>query len=276
MEDFQQPPKIPIDKIENENPGRTSLKAFKDKWTLDKTVDTAMGYYPDNTEYNIPVNVPYQPSPDQDCQRSLSDYNRRVGTIPLQPGINTYSQVNQTDSMMSNLGISFTQPLLPTIPTRRRDGQVDFVEYDPLQVPKHRLERHLVRRDENPNGEVPRIEVYDPRLTGYGTSYRGYVDDMVGQPRFYYDDIEATTQYNYISRNNIDFTPYGMQPGPAIASQVCDWPSAMDVRQQANDTFANDTMYQRMDLQQRLMLKNSHRERQRRMAPIHTMNTARC
>lgn len=268
--------KIPIDRIENENLGRLSLQAYKDQWTLDHTIDTSQGYYPENTRYNVPVNVPYQPSPDTQCQNTLDEYNRRIGTIPLQPGISTFSQVNQTDSMMSNLGISFTQPLLPTIPNRESGGDgIVYTEYDPLQIPRRELERQRHAASGEP-GETPRIEIYDPRLTGYGTSYRTYIDEMTGQPRFYYDDIEATTQYNYISRNNIDFMPYGMQPGPAIASQVCDWPSAMDVRQHANDTFVNDTLFQRMDLQERLMRKNSHRERQRRSAPIHTMNTARC
>jgi len=264
--------KIPIEQIENENPGRVTLQAYKDNWTLDRTIDTSMGYYPENTNYNIPVNVPYEPSPDALCQRSTDEYNRRLASIPLEPGVTTYSQVNQTDAMMSNLGISFTQPHLPTIPRQVGDDRIAYTEYDPLLVPKSELQRDLVRPC--PDREVPRMEIYDPRLTGYGTSYRGYIDEMTGQPRFYYDDIEATTQYNYISRNNIDFMPYGMQPGPAIAPQVCEWPSAMDVRQQANDTFANDVMFQRTNLQESLMRKNSHRERQRRLAPIHTRNMA--
>lgn len=266
------PTKIPIEQIENENPGRATLQAYKNTWTLDRTIDTSMGYYPQNAQYNIPVNVPYEPSPSSACQKSTDEYNRRLGSIPLEPGVTTYSQVNQTDSMMSNLGISFTQPHLPTIPRQIGDNRVEYTEYDPLLIPRSELIADRVRS--HPDGEVSRMDIYDPRLTGYGTSYRGYIDEMTGQPRFYYDDIEATTQYNYVSRNNIDFMPYGMQPGPAIAPQVCDWPSAMDVRQQANDTFANDVLYQRMNLQESLMRKNSHRERQRRMAPIHTMRMA--
>ena len=33
--------------------------------------------------------------------------------------------------------------------------------------------------------------VYDPRFTGYGTSYRAYNEPVTGQTRFYYDDVNA-------------------------------------------------------------------------------------
>ena len=45
--------------------------------------------------------------------------------------------------------------------------------------------------------------VYDPRSNSYGTSYRSYIDKMTGQVRYYYDDINAIRQPNYITRNNI-------------------------------------------------------------------------
>ena len=50
--------------------------------------------------------------------------------------------------------------------------------------------------------------VYDPRLTGYGTSYRSYTDDNLGQTRFYYDDIDAVRMPNYIVKSNIDREPF--------------------------------------------------------------------
>lgn len=275
-EDFSPPQKIPVSVIENEKiSSLESRGAFEKSWTLGKTVDTSMGYYPENISYNTPVNFPYTPSQDHECQDHMNDYNRRTGTIPIQPGINTFSQVNQPDAMMSNLGISFTQPFLPTIPSTTTSDMLEYTEYDPLQLPTEKLDRHRVP-SRSSTGETPRHEIYDPRLTGYGTSYRVYNDEMTGQPRFYYDDIEATTQYNYISRNDIDVFPFGMQPGPSIAPVVNEYPSAMDVRRSAEAAFTDNALFHRMDLQQRLMLKNSHRERQRRLAPIHTQNTARC
>ena len=47
--------------------------------------------------------------------------------------------------------------------------------------------------------------VYDPRFTGYGTSYRTYIEPMTGQPRFYYDDVDAIRKYNYIRKATFIF-----------------------------------------------------------------------
>ena len=266
------PSKIPINMVENENP--SSNTTTPQQWVVETTMDTAQGYHPQNLSFNEYVNTEYLPSYDASCQKNMNEYNRQIGTIPIGEGVNTYSQVNQPDAMMSNLGISFTQPLLPTVP--RQDpsgsGRVDFTEFDPMSMPQGLLDSHENGRKPDPNAEVSRLDIYDPRLTGYGTSYRGYVDEMTGQPRFYYDDIEATTQYNYLTRNALDWTQFGTTVGPSQKAHVSQCPSAMDVRQMANDTFANQTIFQRMDLQQRLMLKNSHREKQRRQAPISTMN----
>ena len=112
---------------------------------------------------------------------------------------------------------------------------------------------------------IPRNEIYDPRLTGYGTSYRSYIDDLTGRPKFYYDDIDAHTQYNYITRNKIDFTNFGQSAGPYKENTM-----ACGTRQLADLTFHNDAMKQRTELQYRLMAKNSHREWQQRSAPIQT------
>jgi len=271
--------KLPISMVENENPSsiKNAARRRAQDWVIGKTIDTAAGYDPNNLKYNQYVNTTYSPSWDTGCEDKLSAYNRQLGTIPLGPDVSTYSQVNQPDAMMSNLGISFTQPLLPTIPEVRNgsnndEDRIEFTEFDPLSVPQGLLESHENKSD--PNAEVSRLDIYDPRLTGYGTSYRGYVDEMTGQPRFYYDDIEATTQYNYLTRNHIDWAPFGTTVGPSPYDDVSKCPSAMDVRQQANNMFANQTIFQRNDLQQRLMLKNSHREKQRRQAPISGMQTS--
>ena len=45
--------------------------------------------------------------------------------------------------------------------------------------------------------EINQANIYDPRF-GYGTGYRSYIDETTGQPRFYYDDIDAITKPNYI------------------------------------------------------------------------------
>lgn len=232
---------------------------FSDK-LADQTMDTAYGYYPGNSKFNYPVNMP----PNR-CTPALSDYNKNLYSIPLQPNVYTRSQVNQPDASMSNLGISFTQPNLPTACHMDDRGNMMIDEYDPNQYPSEYL---LRGRDEYARDTIPRHEIYDPRLTGYGTSYRSYEDPMTGQTRFYYDDIDAHTQYNYITRNKIDFTNFGPTTGPYR-------PNPDNTRPLADQTYHNDIIKQRTELQQRLMAKNSHREWQRRSAPVHTNNTSR-
>lgn len=244
-------------------PDKTFLNSTYSNRLADNTMDTANGYYPENARYNYPVNMP----PVQ-CMKTpeMSEYNKNLYSIPLQPNVYTRSQVIQPDASMSNLGISFTQPHLPYHCEMDDRGNMMIDEYDPNQYPSEYL---LQGRDQYGKDEIPRNEIYDPRLTGYGTSYRSYNDPMTGQPRFYYDDIDAHTQYNYITRNKIDFTNFAPVSGP-----YRDIPNE-DVRTLANETFHNNVMKQRTELQYRLMAKNSHREWQQRMAPLNKNNFAR-
>lgn len=273
------PKRIPISQVEREDGANVMVEEYSapqyDNSQYGQSVetrqqyvsnfmDTAPGYYPQNTEYNYPVNL----APDS-CQYSpeMKEYNKNLFTIPLQPNVYTRSQVNQTDASMSNLGISFTQPHLPTGCQMDDRGNMMITEYDPTQYPSEYL---LRGRDPFAN-DIRREEVYDPRLTGYGTSYRSYVDPQSGQPRFFYDDVDAHTQYNYLTRNKIDFTRFGPITGPYEPNDL----GGMDVRDLANQTFHDDVMKQRTELQSRLMAKNSHREWQQRSAPIHTNSFGR-
>ena len=238
------------------------LNATYSNRLADTMMDTADGYYPDNARYNYPVNVP----PTR-CMEGLSEYNKNLYSVPLQPTVYTRSQVNQPDASMYNLGISYTQPHLPYKCEMDDRGNMMIDEYDPNQYPSEYL---LQGRDEyGKDTIIPRNEIYDPRLTGYGTSYRSYNDPMTGQPRFYYDDVDAHTQYNYITRNKIDFTNFGHTAGAyeEIPTE--------DIRTLANETFHNNVMKQRTELQYRLMAKNSHREWQQRAAPLNKNNFAR-
>ena len=83
---------------------------FNESMATAESMDTSFGYFPENSQYGYPVNMP-----PTGCMKSkeMSEYNRNLFTIPLQPNVYTRSQVNQPDASMSNLGISFTQPHLP-------------------------------------------------------------------------------------------------------------------------------------------------------------------
>lgn len=231
------------------------------------SVDTACGYNPSNVQYNLPVN--YNASV---CQKTpqMASYNRNLRTIPLQPGLNTFSEVNQPYASMSNLGISMTQPFLPTTfsnpPTS--NGQGSYVEHDPSMYYSDQSMQPI----QNPVNPL-RNEIYDPRYNGYGPNYRNYIEPVTGQPRFYYDDIDSQKQYNYICRSKIGFTPFGPQTGPISLNN--ETLSNMEIRDLANQTYVDSVIQQRTELQQRLMHKNSNREWQQRQMPLNRQNFAR-
>jgi len=223
------------------------------------SVDKTCGYDPDQLKYNLPIN--YNAS---ECQKrsNMAEYNRNLYSIPLQPGIYTESQVNQPYASQSNLGISFSQPFLPTTSSMQKDGTYRFVEHDPSLVQQAPIPPY---HSEN-YGAPLRNEIYDPRLTGYGTSYRSYIEPVTGQPRFYYDDIDQQTQSNYITRNNLDIYGGFSHVGTAHQTPLEGEP----LRQYANKNYVDNQLQFRTELQQRLMHKNSNREWQQRIAPINT------
>ena len=225
-------------------------------------VDKSCGYFPQNLNYNLPIN--YYPSPCE-ANKGMSEYNKNLFSIPIQPGIYTQSQVNQPYASMSNLCISMDQPFLPTT-FDKEGGVLKYTEYDPSTVKQIKNPPY----NSESFGSPLRNEIYDPRLTGYGTSYRSYIDEMVGQPRFYYDDIDQITRPNYITRNNLDI--YGF--APRIGTPNTPSLQGDELRQYANNNYTDSQIQLRTELQQRLMHKNNNREWQQRIAPITRNNRA--
>ena len=112
--------------------------------------------------------------------------------------------------------------------------------------------------------------VYDPRHTGYGTSYRAYNDDNIGQTRFYYDDVDAIKMPNYIARSNIDFARFADSYGPIPGGEEFGNKYNGDIRALANDAWLRSNLQQRTDLQQSAMRKVNAEAWQKRIAPIRT------
>jgi hypothetical protein len=226
---------------------------------------TEFGYYPDQTSYNLPTNYPAQPC---QLQSDLSEYNENIFTSTLQPGVYSKSQVTQEDSVTSNLGISYTQPFLPTYSShvkRQNDGRgiesddgVMYTQYDPNLVQQ--------KSCTVPDTGVKMDDVYDPRFYGYGTEYRSYVDHLTGRPKFFYDDVDVHRRNKFICRNNIDFETFGIQTGPQNRPQYTN----MEIREMAQNSFLDNSLSFRTELQQRLMQKNNNRAWQQKQAPITT------
>ncbi len=217
-------------------------------------VNTECGYNPNQLKYNLPSNLSVG-----NCERQneFTDYNNNLFTQNIQPDIYTKSEI--IEPINSNIGISFTQQFKPTTYSIDEKG-LTFTEHDPLlyNQPQSR---------QQPMG-ITESNVYDPRFYGYGTSYRSYTDEVTGQTRFYYDDINSIRMPNYISRSNIDFAKYADTYGPLNNSNKNGNPNNSDIRALANNSFLTSSLQQRTELQERLLRKRNNEMWQLRKYPL--------
>jgi len=116
-------------------------------------------------------------------------------------------------------------------------------------------------------GDEPSM-IYDPRMIGYSDSKRGYVDKLLGQPKFYYDDINAARAPNYITRNKIDIYSFGESTGRLKNPRNLQ--NCGDNNQLAVEEFHNSALQHRSDIMQSLMNKRNGEMWQLREFPIST------
>jgi len=221
-------------------------------------INTSCGYNPEQlVKSNLPSNFPYG-----NCQQQpqFSDYNKNLFTQTIQPGIYSRNQVNEP--INTNIGISFQQQFEPLTQEVGSNG-IMYTENDPRII------------DSTPIGPnysvinaVNETNVYDPRHSGYGTSYRSYSDKQLGQTKFYYDDIDAIRMPNYISRSNIDFERYADSYGPIPEGGEDGNKHHSNIRALANDSFTRNTINHRTELMERLTRKQRANAWQQRVAPI--------
>lgn len=114
-------------------------------------------------------------------------------------------------------------------------------------------------------GDEPSM-IYDPRAFGHSDPKRAYIDKLLGQPKFYYDDINAARAPNYITRNKIDIYSFGETTGRL--KPPCE--SYGNNNQLAVEEFHNSALLHRADLMQSLMNKRNGEMRQLREFPINT------
>ena len=224
---------------------------------------TSRGYNPEQVfTSSIPSNLPAG-----NCPRdpSMKQYNENLFTQTIQPGVYTTSQI--IEPINSNIGISFTQQFpKTTCKTDLLTGDMHYTQHDP------RIIEPVSTKSKKTSRRVTEADIYDPRFTGYGTSYRSYTDENTGQTRFYYDDVDAIRMPNYITRNNIDHKSFGDQYGPMDCGSQNGNINNSNIRALANDAFLTSAIQHRTDLQERLMRKINSEQWQKRSAPIRTTN----
>ena len=221
-------------------------------------VETSWGYNRDQLTYaGLPSNLS---TTGLSRNPSMKQYNENLFTQTIQPGLYTRSEI--VEPINSNMGISFTQQLPPT--SSRIDpvtGALLRTEHDPRTV-----KPYLIKNDSEYT--INEGDVYDPRFSGYGTSYRSYNDDALGQTRFYYDDINAVRMPNYISRSHIDNQPFADSYGPIPKGFEKGNPYTDKIHSLAENAFLEGAIQHRTELSERLMRKVNSEQWQRRVAPI--------
>jgi hypothetical protein len=212
-------------------------------------VNTACYYNPQNKTYLAPDNVP-----QGECLRKDTDYNSRIFTQYIQPDVYTRPEVVGFPS--SNIGISFQEPLYPVSVTKDRHGTM-YTEKDPVTFD----ESSIIEPD--PYEDYPtQDEIYDPRLTGYGSQSRAYIEPKVGQARYMYKDIDAARRGNFFIRSNVDHLPFAQQQG--IMSDVIN----TNVYGATDQAYIDQNSQFRTDIQQRLMAKRNAEMWQLRKYPL--------
>ncbi len=209
----------------------------------------------------LPTN--YSIGPCQDNSGML-EYNTNTFTSIVAPGVYTTSQI--TENPQSNMGISFQQQFPPTSLDFDSNGNIHYTAHDP-----NIIENAWLKKDDGEcNPQIDVSNVYDPRHTGYGTSYRAYLNQELGQPRFNYSDVDAIKMPNYITRSNVDHLPFADKYGPMPKGGARGNEFNAKIRSLANDAFMRNAVGFRTDLQERLMRKKNAESWQRRVAPIST------
>jgi hypothetical protein len=137
---------------------------------------------------------------------------------------------------------------------------------DLLFVENNRRERSGSKMDYI-TGDEPSM-IYDPRMVGYSDSDRAYVDKLLGQPKFYYDDINSARGPNYITRNKIDIYSFGESSGRLRDPKS--FGTCSNNNQLAVEEFHNSALLHRADLMQSLMNKRNGEMWQLRQFPIST------
>ena len=240
--------------FQQENGDFKKFDVRKDKQRYPGDVNDACGYNESNLEYNLPVN--YAAS---NCQRdkNVSGLNNQVFTSTITPGV--YYKNDIIEPLNWNIGISFDQQIPPRKVSYDNEGNKIYTAMDP------RLYEPVPNK---PNEiDVPsNYDIYDPRSNGYGTSYRGYVDKLTGQPRFYYDDIDAIRRPNYVVRSEVDFLKEADTYGP-IRQESDEISINRNIRKTAETSYSDNTLDFRTDMMTRLMRKRNAEMWQVRMAP---------
>ena len=241
-----------------DNGNFVSMKKRSEPLKSTGDVDDVLVYDPSQLDHHWPSNYP---AGDCQLQPEMKEWNKNLFTSTVVPGVYYRSEI--VEPISSNIGISFTQQVPPRKVTHDDRGNLVFEAKDPRQ---YEPEAPAPKFSDVPSA----YDVYDPRFDGYGSSNRTYIDKLTGQPRFFYDDVDAIRRPNYVTRSNIDFLGRADTYGP-IADPVAERAMNERIRYEADQSFTDNTLDFRTDMMNLLMRKKNAELWQSRLAPKTTM-----
>jgi hypothetical protein len=199
-------------------------------------------YRPNNSTYSSNSRkTNYSNRTEFDNMDDNSFHHRNMNTQTIQPGV--YFKNEVMEPVSTNIGITETKRGINPQTEIKDNGDIYYNEYN--------NNARFKKMEQPPVGPQ---DIYDPRFTGYGTSYRSYFDDFIGQPKFYYDDIDAMRMPNYLVRSKIDHLEFADQYGPMADNYEND---SENMREMVNQSFLDNAISFRTDLQERLMRKRN-------------------
>jgi hypothetical protein len=228
-----------------------------------------------------------QESPSYIYNNSYFDQpDRRMYLQDIQPKMYSYS-MNQ-EPINSNLGISMNYQPAPRF--------LDQVNNNGMGMPIYsRIDPQLVRSDGTkgqinaqplrtewsanysqyipPEGSIDFEDIYDPRFNSYGDGTRAYSDINQGQVHYYYSDVDAYRQPNFITRSNVEFTEY-RTPQNQVWPEYNRTASLDDMRSKVASQYDADDMFHRQDMMEHQMSKMNRENWQQRFAPLRKTNNS--
>lgn len=232
--------------------------------------------YPSLAGYNTQELVDYECLGCPNSRQTISKTKASPLVQTIQPGV--YDFPTDYQPIIDSEGIADVPQFEPIKQIHDR-GNVMFVGQGSEQdhgnskpkIPKSNSNKGTMEHYEpitNGENDVSLYNVYDPRFNGYGSDNRSYLDPMLHQTRYYYDDVDAIRRPNYIVRSKIDscITGFGDQYGPMQNVQL----SLNQTRPLAEKAYLDNNLNYRNDLMQTLMSKRNAEIWQNRKAPKYT------
>jgi hypothetical protein len=205
---------------------------------------------------------------------------RRLYLQDIQPKLYSFS-MDQTP-INSNIGITYNPQQAPVFLDQVQNNNMNMPLYtriDPQLVrsdgTKGQINSQPLRNDLSanysnyiaPKGSIDFEDIYDPRFNSYGDPYRSYSDIRTGNVEYYYSDIDAYRQPNFIQRSNVEFVEF-RSPNNDVTPEYRRTVDLDTMRSNAVSRYDSDQLFHREDMMEHQMRKTARESWAQRYAPL--------